>query len=126
MTVVLILAGGAVGAVVRYLVARMLGKRGALPWAVLTVNVVGCAIGGTALGLADTALIGQELAVILLGGVAGGLTTFSTWSVEAIQLLREGKWRSMALSVTLNLVLGLVAAAAGWAIVAALATPGAS
>ena len=49
----------------------------------------GSAIGGVAVGLATTGVISPDLRLILVGGFAGGLTTFSTWSVETIQLFME-------------------------------------
>ena len=61
-----------------------------LPWAVLIVNVVGSLVGGVVLGLAQAGVIGADLRLILLSGFAGGLTTFSTFSVETIQLIDDG------------------------------------
>ena len=107
------LAGGA-GTVVRYLVSRAYASRTGLPWAVFTVNVAGSAVGGVALGLSATGTISPDLRLILVGGLAGGLTTFSTWSVETIQLVREGKVRTALGSVILNLAIGLAAATAGY------------
>ena len=103
---------GAVAAAVRYGVTRAV----AAPWGVLVVNVAGSAIGGVVLGLAERAAIGTDIRLILLGGLCGGLTTFSTFSVESIQLAMERKWRLVALSVSLNLVLGIAAAALGYLI----------
>jgi CrcB protein len=107
------LLGGA-GAVVRYLVSRAFAKRSELPWAVFIVNVVGSAVGGVAIGLATTGAISPELRLIFVGGLAGGLTTFSTWSVETIQLVAESKLRTALVSVVLNLAIGLAAATAGY------------
>jgi CrcB protein len=113
------LAGGA-ASVVRYLVSRAFATRSGLPWAVFTVNVVGAAIGGIAVGLATTGVISSDLRLILVGGVAGGLTTFSTWSVETIQLVVESKLRTALVSVILNLAIGLAAATAGYLLATAL------
>jgi CrcB protein len=107
------LVGGA-AAVVRYLVSLAYATRSGLPWAVFTVNVVGSAIGGVAVGLATTGAISPDLRLILVGGLAGGLTTFSTWSVETIQLIMERKLRAALGSVILNLAIGLAAATAGY------------
>ncbi len=107
------LVGGG-GTVVRYLISRAYSKRNGLPWAVFTVNVVGSAIGGIAVGLATTGVISPDLRLVLVGGLAGGLTTFSTWSVETIQLLIERKLRTALGSVILNLAIGLAAATAGY------------
>jgi CrcB protein len=105
---------GGVAAVVRYLVTLAFGGRGVLPWAVFTVNAVGSAIGGTIVGLAADGIASGSLQLILVGGVAGGLTTFSTWSTESVQLFLAGKWRVAGVNVVLNLVVGLAAATAGY------------
>lgn len=107
------LVGGA-ATVVRYLISRAFARRDGLPWAVFTVNVAGSVIGGVAVGLSTTGAISTDLRLILVGGLAGGLTTFSTWSVETIQLLLEDKLRTALVSVILNLAIGLAAATAGY------------
>ncbi|PRY68157.1 camphor resistance protein CrcB [Glaciihabitans tibetensis] len=111
-----VLCGG-VASVLRYLVSVLLGGRGTLQWAVLVVNVVGSALGGAVLGLAESGVISTDLRLILLGGVAGGLTTFSTWSVETVELALTGKWFRSALNVGLNIVLGSLVATAAWLLV---------
>lgn len=110
-----VLAGGC-ATVVRYLVSRAFAGRGFLPWAVLIVNVVGSAIGGAVLGASQSGQLSDDLRLILLGGVAGGLTTFSTWSVDTIHLIQQGKWRPAVTSVALNLVAGIAVATAAWAL----------
>lgn len=110
-----VFAGGC-ATLVRYLVSRAFAGRGTLPWAVLIVNVVGSALGGAVLGASESGLLSDDLRLVLLGGVAGGLTTFSTWSVDTIYLIQRGKWRPAALSVALNLVSGLAVTTAAWAL----------
>jgi CrcB protein len=116
-TIIAVLVAGALGAVLRYLVSRFFAPRaGDFPWAVLVVNVVGSAIGGAALGLAQAGLVSTDARLILLTGLCGGLTTFSTFSVETIQLVMEGKTRSAVASVALNLALGVGVAAVAYAL----------
>lgn len=116
LTAIAALVAGGGASVVRYLVSVLIGGRGSLQWAVLTVNVVGSAVGGAVLGLAESGMISTDLRLILLGGVAGGLTTFSTWSVETVDLALTGKWGRAALNVGLNLLLGGTAAAIAWSL----------
>ena len=107
-------AAGAVGAMIRYLISRAVPGHDRFPWAVLVVNVVGSAIGGVVVGLATSGGVSSDIRLILVSGLCGGLTTFSTWSVETIQLVQAGRWRVAAASVIANLVLGSGAAALGY------------
>lgn len=119
--VVVTLAVGGVAAVARYLVSLAMVRVStaeSFPWAVLIVNVVGSALGGVVVGLAQNSGMSEEVQLIVLTGVCGGLTTFSTFSVETIQLLTHGRWRAASLSVGANLVVGLGACAAGYALFA--------
>ena len=112
MIIAAVIAAGAIGALLRHLLSRRLGgTENPFPWAVLVVNVTGSAIGGLVLGLATAGAVSSEVQLILLTGFCGGLTTFSTFSVETIQLILDGKARSAVTSVVLNLVLGIGVAA---------------
>jgi CrcB protein len=95
------------------------GSRGRLhwPWATLVVNVVGCFIIGLAHGVTGRLGLGTEWQLGLATGLAGGLTTFSSWTTATIRLLSEARFGSAALNVGANLALGFAAAAAGIALV---------
>lgn len=105
-----VVVAGALGAVIRYLIGRA-GAQASWPWPVLLVNVVGSLLAGVAI---HTAAIHPAVALIVVTGFAGGLTTFSTFSVETVQLAGTGRWRAAALNVAANLGLGLAAATVGW------------
>lgn len=110
-----VVASGGAAAVIRYLIARLLPVRpGGLPGGVLLVNVAGSLIGGVVLGLAERSVLTPELGLILLTGVCGGLTTFSTWTVESVELAGSGRWRTALVNVGATLVLGLGACAGGY------------
>ena len=118
LVVAVALAGGALAALVRYALAVRLADA-SFPAAVLIVNVCGSLIAGIALGLSEMLGAG-ELRYVLLGGVAGGLTTFSTFSVETVQLILGRRTRALVISVVANLVGGLAAVIAGWALTVGL------
>ena len=112
MTVTLFLAvaaGGAVGALLRYLVSVIANNRG--PLVVLVVNVVGSFLSGVAIPAID-----EPWSVIVISGLCGGLTTFSTLGVETVQLVLQRRAVLAVLSVVANLVLGLLAVLAGLAL----------
>lgn len=115
LVVITALVAGSLGAVIRYATARLFAAHPSrLPWAVLIVNVVGSMIGGVVLGLSQAGAWGADARLVVLSGFCGGLTTFSTFSVETIQLTLEGRMRAAVASVAANLVLGIAAAALGW------------
>jgi fluoride exporter len=99
------MVGGAVGAALRYIAAHFLKA-----WAVLIVNVVGSFMAG----LVTATAVDPQLHLIVITGFCGGLTTFSTFSVETVQFATVGRWRRAIVNVVLNLVLGIAAAAAGF------------
>ena len=108
MTLVLVLVAGAAGAALRY------GASLAAPrWAVLAVNVVGSLLAGIAV-----ATLTGDARLIAVTGFCGGLTTFSTFSVETVQLVLDGKTGAAASGVALNLVLGVGACALGYVLFA--------
>ena len=104
--------GGALGALARYGVANAIGTR-AFPWATLTINVVG----SFALGLVLAGAVGRWPAAVSFAvtvGLLGAFTTFSTFSFEATELLREGRAAAAGAYVAASVVLGLLASAAGY------------
>ena len=111
LVVVAVLVAGAVGAVLRYALSRALPVRpGHLPGGILIVNVVGSAVAGALIGLAERAALDGDLRLVLVTGFCGGLTTFSTWTVEPVELIDGGRWRAAILNVVVTLALGLAAA----------------
>lgn len=118
LVIVVALLAGALGALLRYAASTLFGRtRTNLPWAVLLVNAIGSLVGGIVLGLVQSGAIGADARLVMLSGFAGGLTTFSTLSVETVQLAIAGRWRTALGSVLANLLLGAALAVAGFALV---------
>jgi CrcB protein len=119
MAYVWVALGGALGSMARYAVslgaARGLG--GGFPWGTLIVNVAGSfAIGLlAALVAADgRPLLGTDARAFLLVGVLGGFTTFSSFSLETLELARAGASGAAALNVVLSLAVCLAGAWLGF------------
>ncbi|MDR7157777.1 CrcB family protein [Arthrobacter sp. BE255] len=87
------------------------------PWATLAVNVAGCLVIGLSVGITGRLGLPEELHTAVATGLAGGLTTFSSWTTATIRLLSESRFGAAALNVAANLLVGFAAAAAGIAIV---------
>ena len=116
-TFIVVLLSGAAGALLRFSLSRALPvatRPQNVPRAVLIVNVVGSFLAGVALALTQTEAIPAVAGVVIITGLCGGLTTFSTFAVESVELIMQGKTRIAARSLALNLVLGVGAAALGY------------
>ncbi|MCF8540714.1 MAG: CrcB family protein [Aurantimicrobium sp.] len=114
---ILVLLSGAAGALLRFGLSRALPVAARplnVPRAVLIVNVVGSFLAGVALALTQTETIPAVAGVMIITGLCGGLTTFSTFAVESVELVMQGKVRVAARSLALNFVLGVGAAALGY------------
>jgi fluoride exporter len=115
-----VLAGGGLAAVLRYLVAVQWVRTGhdslrrSFPAPVLVVNTVGSLLAGVATAWEEQGELSTTAAVLLVTGVAGGLTTFSTWGVETFQNVHAGRVKTAAASVGANLVLGILAGTLGY------------
>ncbi|MET1021066.1 MAG: CrcB family protein [Arthrobacter sp.] len=119
-TALLVGAFGVAGALLRFAVdswfAHRPGRHPHWPWATLAVNVAGSFIIGAAVGLTGRLELGPEWQAALATGLAGGLTTFSSWTTATVRLVSEARYRAAALNVAANLVSGLAAAGLGLAI----------
>ena len=129
-TCLLIFIGAGVGANARYwLAAWMTARFGILfPWGTLAVNTVGSLLIGVLVGLLPGGDAGGlHWRLFFAVGLLGGFTTFSTFSLETLQLVRQQAWGPALAYLGGSVILGLAACAAGLYAVRALGHgPGAS
>ncbi|VDG98040.1 CrcB family protein [Sporosarcina sp. ZBG7A] len=84
---VAVAAGGFTGAIIRYFVSKKLNTNSLIPYGTLLVNLLGCLLIGLVVGLQ----LSPSLTFLLATGVAGALTTFSTWLKEILGMARLQK-----------------------------------
>lgn len=114
----LVFLGGGLGAVCRYLVTTQIGARfGTMfPWGTLSVNLLGSLLMGWILGLIlllterTGSGLGEAARLLLTVGFLGGFTTFSSFSMETLTLLRGGSLFYALANIGMNVILGLLAA----------------
>ena len=113
-TIFLVAFGGGVGAILRYFLANV-GQsftRTSFPLGTLIVNVLGCAL----IGLISAMLIGplaqhrEMLRLLLIVGVLGGFTTYSSFALDSIELFDGGRIGQAVLYIVLSNTIGLCAA----------------
>ena len=113
-SLLMVALGGSIGAVLRYVIAHFTQSMASTPFPIgtLTVNILGCAL----IGILAAFLLGSNpqhremLRLLLIIGILGGFTTFSTFALDALKLFQEGKLVSAMLYILLSNVLGILAA----------------
>ncbi len=114
--IIAIAAGGATGALMRFWVSgwvyAWLGR--GFPYGTLMVNVLGSLLMGLlSVLLIERLSLGPEWRAVILIGLLGGFTTFSTFSIETLSLIEAGAHGKALANATLSVVLCVGAAWAG-------------
>ena len=90
MKLLAVAIGGAAGAALRYLVSTPIQARGSgtFPLGTLAVNLCGCALVGFLSGWFEVIVLPPALRSLVLVGLLGAFTTYSTYALETVHLLR--------------------------------------
>jgi len=109
-------AGGALGALARYGLDRVIERRSfsVFPWSTFAINVSGCFVVGLVIGaLVDRHHAPQWIRAALVVGFCGAYTTFSTFAQETLDLAEANDYALAILNVSMSVVVGLIAVFAG-------------
>jgi len=122
MTIVLVILGAAVGAPLRYLTGQVFHARHnfVIPWQTFTVNLAGSFLLGFLLHGVTAHQLSDSVYALLGTGFCGALTTYSTFSWEAVQLFQKRAHAYALIYVTASIFGGLGAAFCGITAAAAL------
>lgn len=107
---IFIALAGLVGTLLRYwlsgFVARQYGET--FPWGTMAVNLIGCLVTGAVFFLTEERfLISPTVRTVILIGLLGGFTTFSSYGLQTFTLLRDGEFGLATLNVVMSNILGL-------------------
>jgi fluoride exporter len=109
--------GGGIGAMLRYLFSSLI-KHNTFPYNTLFINIAGSLLIGIIFGLSEkTNVISEQLKLFLATGICGGFTTFSAFSVENMQMLKDGNYVTAAMYIFVSVALCIVAVLAGFKII---------
>jgi len=118
--------GGALGSILRYGMNRWLSLLfgSVLPWGTILINIAGCFVIGALAALFQGvgSSAPNEVRQFLLVGLCGGFTTFSSFSLQTLDLLQAGEPGRAMLNVGLSVALCLTAVALGFLLPGAVAT----
>ncbi len=112
-----VMIGGAIGTFARYAISVLAAPYSqSLPWGTIGINIIGSFIIGLfgALTLAHGRFpVSDNLRLFVMVGVCGGFTTFSSFSLQTLELLRSGAIVRAAVNVVASVVLCIFAVAIG-------------
>ncbi len=116
MTLVLVMLGAAIGAPSRWLLDQAISSRHAraFPLGTWTINMSGSLLMGFVLAAGLFGPAPAQVVALAGAGFCGGFTTFSTFGFETVRLAEIGSSLEAGLNVISSLVIGLIAALAGW------------
>ncbi len=119
-TVVVIMIGGALGTLARYLLSVLaLPISGSLPWGTILINIAGSFIIGFfgTLTLASGRFpLAEPVRLFVMVGFCGGFTTFSSFSLQTLDLLRSGETLRATINIVASVALCVTAVAVGHAV----------
>jgi fluoride exporter len=117
--------GSALGGVARYwcsgVAARLIGET--FPWGTLIVNIVGSFVIGffaTLTGPDGRVYVGSTARQFVTIGICGGYTTFSSFSIQTLNLVQDGEWFRAGANTGLSVICCLLAVWAGYLLAASL------
>ena len=111
-----IFLGGGFGSILRYAISKLfITDKSSFPWSTLIANFIGCFIIGIILGwFINNNKQYSDLYVFLSIGFCGGLTTFSTFSVEGLTFLKNGELLMFVTYILISILGGLLLATLGY------------
>ena len=106
----LVFFGGGTGSVFRYLVEKMVFKQTSndFPFATLLVNLIGSFLIGVLFVGMDKYSILSSHRLFLATGFLGGFTTFSTFTLQSVNMIRNESYVNAMANIVLSIILGLV------------------
>lgn len=115
MKFLLVFIGGGLGSVSRYVLSRYFNNlETTIPYGTLLVNVLGSFLIGITIGISlKNNVLNQNQVVFLTVGFCGGFTTFSSFALENLTLLKNGDYMQFGIYTITSLSLGILAVVIG-------------
>lgn len=118
MKVFVLLTGGAIGTLVRYQMSVWIqhSMQHPFPYGILSVNVIGSFLIGFCWSFSESFHLPDPVRLFLFTGFFGGFTTFSTFTLDSMNLVRSGEIKLALLNILLSNLFGIIAVFLGYMI----------
>jgi len=110
-----VIIGGGLGALLRYLLSGIIQKQSAslFPYGTLVVNLIGAVVIGFLWELFQNITVSTNMRAFIFMGIIGAFTTFSTFSLETFNLLKDNQYITALINVVVNNVFCIILVFAG-------------
>ena len=117
--IILVGVGSFLGGIARYISTLVINQKlnTDFPYATLSINIFGCLLIGIVYGIFEKSIITSDWKLFLATGICGGFTTFSAFSNESLDLLKQGNTLGMLTYIGVSILFGLIATYLGYWIV---------
>lgn len=111
--IIIVFMGGGAGSIIRYLLSIYFGPQSGIPIGILLSNIIATLIAGIFAGYIGSVNDNPGLWLLLITGFAGGLSTFSSFSLDTYLLFNNAGFLAV-LNMLLNITLCMIAVIAGF------------
>lgn len=103
--------GSFIGGAMRYLISLPFQNRliFSFPFGTLIANILGCFLIGILFGISEKSLLPADTRIFLATGILGGFTTLSSFSLETVEMLRDGYLMKGIVYILISVGVGLLA-----------------
>jgi CrcB protein len=117
MSAILVFFGGGIGSLLRYGISNLFPYTTGFPWATFISNILACLLMGFIINWIDRTFSStfdvNNLKWLLLTGICGGFSTFSTFSNESLQLIKQQQWALAITYILTSVILGILSLTVG-------------
>ncbi len=117
MSALLVFFGGGIGSLLRYGISNLFPYSSGFPWATFISNILACLLMGFIINWIDRTFSStfdvNNLKWLLLTGICGGFSTFSTFSNESLQLIKQQQWALAITYILTSVILGILSLTVG-------------
>lgn len=117
MSALLVFFGGGIGSLLRYGISNLFPYSSGFPWATFVSNILACLLMGFIINWIDRTFSStfdvNNLKWLLLTGICGGFSTFSTFSNESLQLIKQQQWALAITYILTSVILGILSLTVG-------------